>query len=112
MVPSLFDVSVVAVSVVGSSDIAAGSLVAVEVSAAVVVSSSAAIAAVASHPNTRETNTDASFLFTADPFAFEWLMDASEFRTANGLHRSRPRLVARNALQRTCHERVIAQSSA
>jgi hypothetical protein len=36
-------------------------------SADVAVVSSSAIAAVVSHPNTREANTDASFRFTADP---------------------------------------------
>ena len=65
MVPSLVEVSIAAVSV-DSSVTAAGSLV-VDESAVVAVASSSAIAAVVSHPNTRETNTDASFLFTADP---------------------------------------------
>jgi len=45
----------------------AGSLVVADESADVADVSSSAIAAVVSHPNTRETNTDASFLFTADP---------------------------------------------
>ena len=83
MVPSLVDVSVATVSVVASSVTAAGSLVAVEESAVVVVVSSSAIAAVVSHPNTRETNTDASFLFTADPLLDDCVsMDAPEPRTA------------------------------
>jgi hypothetical protein len=66
MVPSLVDVSTVAVSV-DCSVAAAGSLVAVDESADVAVDSSSANAAVLSQPNARATNTDASFLFTADP---------------------------------------------
>lgn len=66
MVPSLVEVSMEAGSVDWSVT-AAGSLVPVDESADAAVVSSSAIAAVVSHPNTRETNTDASFLFTADP---------------------------------------------
>jgi hypothetical protein len=66
MVPSLVEVSTVAVSVDCSAS-AAGSLVLADESSVAAVVSSYAIAAVVSHPNTRETNTDASFRFTADP---------------------------------------------
>jgi hypothetical protein len=96
IVPSLVDVSVVAVSVVASVA-AAGSLVVADESAVVAVVSSSASAAVVSHPNTRETNTDASFLFTADPLC---VIDGSA-RVPDGdrLASARPRLVASNALQ-------------
>lgn len=67
MVPSLVDVPTVAVSVDSSVVAVAGSLVAADESADVAVVSSSASAAVVSHPNTRATNTDASFRFTADP---------------------------------------------
>ena len=66
MVPSLVDVSTVAVSV-ACSVAAAGSVAAADESADVAVDSSSANAVVLSQPNTRATNTDASFLFTADP---------------------------------------------
>jgi len=64
MVPSLVDVSTVAVSV--DCAVAAAGSVADE-SADVAVDSSSANAVVLSQPNARATNTDASFLFTADP---------------------------------------------
>jgi len=72
-VPSLVEsvtVSAAVVSVDGSC--AAGSLVAWDESDDADLVSSSAIAAVVSHPNNRETNTDASFRFTADPLVRGW----------------------------------------
>ena len=66
MVPSLVDESMVAVSVDGSV-VGADSLVLADEPADAAVVSSSAIADVVRHPTTRESNTDASFRFTANP---------------------------------------------
>jgi hypothetical protein len=67
-VPSLVESVTVSAAVVSvDCSAAADSLVAWDESDDADLVSSSAIAAVVSHPNNRETNTDANFRFTADP---------------------------------------------
>ena len=74
VVSSVVGASVDAVSVAGSAGVVSATAA---VESAVVVASSSAMAAVVTHPKTRETRIDAILRFIVNPL-FAWLKDADE----------------------------------